>query len=284
MKIDTQTKLLGRFHIQDNGTGLNIYNPYFEEQGINAVYMLFRSDKPEQLIDGMRNLQLTGAITAGFEHDPSLAELVDELDETVEVSGIIGNIANVDGKIRAHYQGGYGLLNAIQEKIDTTGRRIVIVGASTVAKTLLLALEKTSQKPSEVAVVNRTLAHGEALTERFDWLKSIHSLDDLGSLEGDILVNATRIGSVDEDAVFTNEIVGDYQAVADVTFGNPVTNLTTLGKSNGLVVVNGWDMFTHQAAVLLKHILGHSADIDRLRHFVSEGLASNNHAPVPEKK
>lgn len=163
MKIDTQTKLIGRFHTQDNGTGLNIYNPYFEDQGVNAVYMLFRNDKPEQLINGMRNLQLTGAITAGFEHDPSLASLVDELDETVEVSGIIGNIANQDGKIRAHYQGGYGLVNAIQEKIDTTGKRIVVAGASTVAKTLLLALEKTTQKPSEVIVVNRTLAHAEAL-------------------------------------------------------------------------------------------------------------------------
>ncbi len=284
MKIDTQTKLIGRFHTQDNGTGLNIYNPYFEDQGINAVYMLFRNNKPGQLIEGMRNLQLTGAITAGFEHDPSLAALVDELDETVEISGIIGNIANIDGKIRAHYQGGDGLLNAIQEKIDTTDKRIVIAGASTVVKTLLLALEKTQQKPSEVIIVNRTLAHAEALRERFDWLKSVHSLGDLKTVEGDILVNATRIGSVDEDSIFTNEIVSRFQAVADVTFGNPVTNLTTLAKDNDLVVVNGWDMFTHQAAVLLKHILGHSANIDRLRHFVSEGLASNNHAAVLNKK
>lgn len=97
------------------------------------------------------------------------------------------------------------------------------------------------------------------------------------------MVNATRIGSVDEDTVFTNEIVSGYQAVADVTFGNPVTNLTTLGKDNGLVVVNGWDMFTHQAAVLLKHILGHSANIDRLRHFVSEGLAASNHGATVSK-
>ncbi|MDQ5913444.1 MAG: shikimate dehydrogenase [Patescibacteria group bacterium] len=284
MKIDTQTKLIGRFHTQDNGTGLNIYNPYFEDQGINAVYMLFRSDKPQELIDGMRGLHLTGAITAGFEHDPSLAALVDELDETVEISGIIGNIANSDGKIRAHYQGGYGFLNAIQEKIDTTDKRLVIVGASTVVKTLLLALEKTSQKPNEVIIVNRTLDHAKALQKRFNWIKSVHSLVDLESIKGDILVNATRIGSVDEDTVYTNDIVSSYQAVADVTFGNPVTNLTTLGQDNGLVVINGWDMFTHQAAVLLKHVLGHSANIDRLRYFVSEGLASNNHAPILEKR
>ncbi len=284
MKIDKDTKLIARLHTQENDTGLNIYNPYFEDQSINAVYMLFRSDDPRPLIEGMRNLGVSGAITAGFEHDPSLAGMVDELDETVEVSGIIGNIANKDGKLRAHYQGGYGLLNAIQEKFDTTDKRIVVVGASTVVKTLLLAIEKTSQKPSQVIVVNRTLEHAQSLQERFGWIKSVHSLDELGSIEGDILVNASRIGSTFEDTVYKTEIIGRYAAVADVTFGNPITNLTTLAAQAGLVVINGWDMFTHQAAVVLREVLGHDANIDRLRYFVAQGLAANNHGATLKPK
>lgn len=284
MEINIQTKLIARLHTEENGTGLNIYNPYFHDVGLNAVYMLFKDASPQPLVEGLRNLNLSGAITAGFEHDSTLPGLVDEVSEAVEVSGRIGIISNQNGRLRAHYQGGEGLLSAIQEKVDITGKRIVIVGAGTVAKTLLLAIERGKQKPSQVTVVNRSADNAQPLADKFECVTSVLPLDELNKVDGDILVNATRIGSSVEDTFFTSDIVGKYGAVADVTFGELRTNLVNLADASSLTVINGWDMFTHQAAVVLHMLLDHEANIDVLRGYVTQGLTSTNHGAVAGTK
>lgn len=284
MEIDTKTKVIARLHTDLNGTGLNIYNPYFQDQGINAVYLLFKSEKPDPLVEGLCNLQISGAITAGFEHDPVLPGLVDETTEAVKLAQRVGIIINTNGVLKAHYQGGEGLLSAVQEKIDTTGKRIVIVGAGTVAKTLVLALQKTSQSPKEIHIFNRTLENAGAIKDRFESVTAINTIENLSNAEGDILINASRIGSKVEDSFYTSELINRFAVVADVTFGVESTNLTSIAKEANKTVISGWDMFTHQAAVVLREILGHDANIDRLRHFVKEGLSTTNHGVVIKKK
>lgn len=284
LQISTDTKVIARLHTQANSTGLNIYNPYFQDQGINAVYLLFQNEKPDPLVEGIRNLNLAGAITAGFEHDPTLPKLVDESTKAAYLSGRVGLIANSNGVLKAHYQGGEGLLSAIQEKVDIAEKRIVIVGSGTVANTLVLAMQESEQKPDEVHIYNRSQEKAEELKGRFDLVSSANTLDQLYSAEGDILVNASRIGSKAPDEYFTADIVKQFKAVADVTFGVELTNLTEIAKQNELTVITGWDMFTHHAAVVLKHILNHDTNIERLRHFVREGLATNNHGAIAIKK
>jgi len=71
--------VMARFHREPNNRGMSIYNPYFEETGENAVYVLFHHPDPTPLMTGLRSLNLAGAIPAGFEKDPKLVELVDEL-------------------------------------------------------------------------------------------------------------------------------------------------------------------------------------------------------------
>lgn len=283
MNINTETKVIARLHTDLNGTGLNIYNPYFQDQGINAVYLLFRNEKPTPLVEGIRNFQIAGAITAGFEHDPALPGLVDETTEAVKLAQRVGIIVNNNKVLRAHYQGGEGLLSAIQEKVDTTNKRIVLVGAGTIAKTFVLALQASSQKPQKIHVFNRTLENAEKLKKHFESVANASSLEDLASADGDIFINASRIGSKVEDSVYTPEFITRFQAVADVTFGTESTNLISLARKANKTVVSGWDMFTHQAAVVLREILSHDANIDRLRYFVKEGLSASNHGAVPKK-
>jgi shikimate 5-dehydrogenase len=272
MIVDVGTRVIGRFHSKDSGTGLNIYNPYYQSVGINAVYTLFKNDDPEILIAGMRSLGLVGAITAGFESDPRMPELVDEVTEWVRVTGRVGVIANREGKLIAHYQGGEGLLAAIQEKAQIHGRHIVLVGAGTVAKALILSIEKANIDCS-ITVVNRTISNAEYAKEISAKVISILGLDSLSSASGDILVNTTKIGSSINDDYFTKECVKKFDIIADVTFGNPNTNLITLARQSGKMCITGNDMFTHQAAVILDFLLGHKADISALRKYVEEGLS-----------
>lgn len=275
--INTETKILGRFHTDDNGTGLNIYNPYFRAEGINAVYLLFRNQRPAPLLDGMRSLNVSGAITAGFEHDGRLAELVDEMSEAATLANRVGIVINTAGTIRGHYQGGEGLLSAISEKLSIANKRVVMVGAGTVVKTLLLAISQSGDRPSSIAICNRTVANAATLPDFPNLTITVHPLEHLLNLQGDILINASRIGSSVENNVYTPELVETYEAVADVTFGNPNTELISMAKDKGLTVIDGWDMFTHQAAVVLRECLHHEANISVLRQFVAAGLSETNH-------
>ena len=283
MTINTNTKLIARLHTKENGTGLNIYNPYFEDQGINAVYMLFQNENPEILVNGLRNLNISGAITAGFEHDPELPKLVDTKTKAVEMAQRVGILVNEDGNFKAHYQGGEGLLSALKEKAELDGKTIALVGAGTVASTLLLAL-KESNVSCNVVIYNRNLEKADKLKSDFENVTGAHKLGDLSNAHGDIFINVTRIGSKVEDTFFTKEIVSKFQVVADVTFGVESTNLTQLAEDSGLTIVSGWDMFTHQAAVVLRHILNHEPNIDRLRYFVKQGLSQINHGAVKNKE
>lgn len=280
MLINTDTKLIGRFHNENNGTGLNIYNPYFEYMGVNVTYLLFINEvKP--LVEGMRNLVLCGAVTAGFEHSAELFDLVDEVSESAKLTRRIGVIANHKGVLSAHYQGGEGLLGAVLEKIDIKDKKIVIVGAGAVAKSFILALSQNTNRPAGVVIVNRTTENAATLVDEFDFVESVRSLDSLADQKGDILINASRIGSKIPDELFNEDIVRGYQAVADVSFGNPETNLITTARQNGIVSIDGWDMFTHQVAIVLRFCINHEADIQRLRRFVRLGLAKSNHGVKP---
>jgi len=276
MLVDADTKLIGRFHYENNGTGLNIYNPYFEDMGVNTAYLLFVNEaKP--LVEGMRKLGLCGAVTAGFEHSAELLDLVDEVSESAKLARRIGVIANRNGVLSAHYQGGEGLLGAVLEKIDIKEKKIVIVGAGAVAKSFILALSQNVSRPSSVVIVNRTAENAATLVDEFDFIESVRSLDSLADQKGDILINASRIGSKIPDELFNADIIRGYQAVADVSFGNPETNFITTARQNGIVSIDGWDMFTYQAAVVLRFCINHNADIQRLRRFVRTGLANSNH-------
>ena len=285
MVIDQETKLIVRMHTNKNGTGLNIYNPYFQDQKLNVVYLLFQNKNPKPLVEGIRTLGITGAITAGFEHDPMLHKLVDRRTKAVEISERVALIANTKGTLKAHFQAGEGLLAAILEKTSTKSKKIVIVGAGTVAKTFILALnESKKHKPKEIFIYNRTLVNAGKVKRQFKSVTEIDTLTGLEEVSGDILINASRIGSAVPDEYFNRKLVTGFSTVVDVTFGNENTNLIKLAKKEKKTVVSGWDMFTHQAAVVLKYLLNHDADIDRLRYFVRKGLTNVNHGAKPKIK
>ena len=273
MIINTDTKVIGRFHTQKSGRGLNIYNPFFEEAGINAAYFLFYAPTPKPLVEGLRNLNLAGAVTVGFELDPEFPKLLDRLDPVSLYVKRVGFIKNQNGKVTGFYQGGKGILRAIQKATEVTDKNIVIVGSGNVTKGLLLALNDLPNKPKSIQVFNRTLENIERLKTDFSFISGIETLDKLPTATGDILVNATDIGGKVEDSFYTESIIKNFETVVDVTFEKEDTNLINLGKKLGKKYSTGWDMFTGQGQVVLETILEQEIPWDILRKHVVSGLS-----------
>lgn len=271
MKIDENTKVIGRFHTKPSPRGLNIYNPFFEEAGINAVYLLFYNPDPKILMDGLRSLGLSGAITVGFETNPDFPKLVDELDRSSTDVGRVGFVVNKGGVVKGYYQGGEGLLRSIKQAAPIEGEEIVIVGAGNVAKSLLFNLSHVKNLP-KVTICNRTVKNAERIAKNFNFVKDVFPLEDLSKLGGQILINATDIGGSVADEIFSEKIVGNFTAVSDVTFETEETNLIKLARKFHKAFSTGWDMFTCQGQVVLETILGTEISAEILKKHVIKGL------------
>jgi len=272
MKIDSKTKIIARFHKQESPRGLNIYNPYFEEVGINAIYTLFYNPDPSVLINGFRSLNLPGAITAGFESDEVLPKLLDEIDDTAKFVGKIGYITNNSGKVTGHSQGGLGMLRTIKSISNLNNKHLVIAGAGNVTKGLLFEIEKEGLA-CKVSIYNRDLEKAINLKDRFKFVESVESFNKIGKSSGDIFVNLTDIGGSVLDYEFSKEMINRFSHIVDVTFEREDTKLVNDARSSGKIVATGWDMFTYQAQVCIEGLLGISADPVVLKRHVSAGLS-----------
>lgn len=273
MKINENTKVIARLHTKASPRGLNIYNPFFEEIGINAIYVLFYDQDSSKLISGIRNLNMAGAITAGFESNDQLPSSLDELDDVSKYIGKVGFVKNSNGKFIGSTQGGEGLLRSIQNVDSLAGKKVVLVGGGNIAKALLFNINKLEDKPSELILVNRTISKIELIKNDFGFISEVKSISELNTLSGDLLINATDVGGSEEDVYYTEDIVNKFSQVADVTFEKEDTNLINLARKFNKKYSTGWDMFTFQGQVILESILEMKIDPVILKKHVVNGLS-----------
>lgn len=260
MKIDENTKVIARFHPKINNRGLNIYNPYFQAARVNAVYLLFHNENPKVLIDGLKKLNLAGAINAGFENDPRILNLVDELHPISNRIKGVGLIVNRDGKLFGMSQAALGLAESISRLTTYGNKKLVILGAGHVVKGLLIHMEMNKSEPKELEIYNRTLSKAQNLKSEFNFVHRIGGMTDLvNSASGDIFVNATGIGSPwnkGDDFIFPEELINRFKYIVDVTFVPLKSQLIRAAEKLGKNTSPGHRMFLYQGKICLEQILG----------------------------
>jgi len=280
-EINVETQVLARLHPQRNGRGLNIYNPYFQATSANVIYALFHDPDPRKLLQGIRSLGLPGAIVAGsFENDPTIPAILDDLHPISEQVGTVGMVALRNGRLWGAYQGGFGLRDAIEWVCPGfREKRLVIVGAGTVVHALLAILQADPAPIPRVQIFNRTIARAERLASKFPAVESVAPLVELAtSAEGDVLINATSIGSPwnsGGDYHFTETLLNKFSYVVDVTFVPLDTQLTTDAARLGLHVSKGHQMFLHQAKFVLRETLQLEMDESVFERLMLADFATN---------
>jgi shikimate dehydrogenase len=274
MQIDENTRYIARLHTKPSPRGLNIYNPFLEESGLNTLYVLHYDEDPKPLIKGLKDFNFLGGITAGFESNVELPTLLDELDPVSKFVQRVGYIKNVNGRLTGYSQGGEGLLRAIQEKCDINNKEVVIVGAGIVAKGLLFNIQERGLKPIKITLLNRTVEKAEELVKSLNLDIVVKPLGELEDTKGDVLINITDIGGSEEDTLYTEAIVQNFSCISDVTFEKEDTNLLNIAKKFNKITSSGWDMFTHQGLVILENLFEQKMDVDMFRKHVRNGLST----------
>lgn len=273
MQINESTKIFGRFHKAASARGLNIYNPFFEEQNLNSLYVLFQNENPLALVEGMRNLNLAGAITAGFESDKVLPTLLDDLDDISRFVNRVGFITNENGTLVGRSQGGKGMLRNVLHTTDLAGKKMTLVGAGTIAKGMLFMIEKENIN-TEIVIYNRTLENAQLLKDRFAFVREVKPLSELSDAVGDVLVNVSDIGGSVTDVQFPESTILNHTSVVDITFEVENTPLVETARRLGKNVGTGWDMFAFQMQVIVEEFFKQKFDFESIKKHVNAGLSS----------
>lgn len=273
MIIDENTKVIARFHTKPSARGLNIYNPFFEEVGINAIYVLFYNEDPKKLVDGFKNLNLFSAITAGFESNEELPKLLDGMGDEAKYVGKIGFIKNENGKLIGHSQGGEGMYKTLLQVSNIDNSSIAIVGAGNIAKGLMYYIGKNNHN-CKVDLYNRNIQNAKLIKDNFKIVEQVYDLKEFGNKKYDVLLNLTDIGGSEDDTLFNKQNVSMFNAIVDVTFERENTNLITIAKKLNKKYATGWDMFTNQGLVILKSLFDKDFDFEVFRKHVVFGLSS----------
>lgn len=273
MVIDENTKVIARFHTKASGRGLNIYNPFFEEIGLNAIYVLFYNEDPKKLVDGFKNLNLFSAITAGFESNEDLPKLLSSVSGEAKYVGKIGYIKNEEGKLIGYFQNGKGMYKTLLQVSSINNSNIAIVGAGNITKGLVYQIKENNNN-CRIDLYNRDVRKAELIKKDFKFIENVYDLKEFGSKSYDVLLNLTDLGGSETDTLFNEQNVSKFNSVVDVTFEKENTNLIDIAKKLGKKYATGWDMFTNQGLVILKDLFGEDFDFNIFKKHVVNGLSS----------
>lgn len=279
VKIDQNTKVIARFVPDCNSRGLNIYNPYFEELGINAKYLMFSDEYPKILIESMRSLHFAGAITSGsFERDLRIIKLIDEQDVLSKRIGKVSFLVNKNGKIWGSHAAAYGLYESIMRTVDFSKKKMVILGAGTVVTGLLTVFDLKKKYPRKLEIYNRTLEKAEKLLKEFKFIDKVGTMDGaIKSSKGDIFINATGIGSPwnKEPFIFPEQFIDRFKYIIDVTFIPLKPQLIKSAEKLGKIVSPGHKMFLYQGKYSLELMLDIKVNEELLHKKILEAFKNS---------
>jgi shikimate dehydrogenase len=255
----------------------------FHAVGLNWVYIAW-GVKVEHLpvtIQALRACDnyVGGNVTAP--HKIAIVPMLDELTLTATRLQAVNVILRSKGKMVGDNTDGAGFIAALREQqIESKGKRVTVLGAGGAAKAVAFALQDAGV--AEIRLVNRTLAHVEALASSLQATGktrvSVHPLAEAPTrfLEGvDLLVNATSVGlQPDARPLFDYGLLRPPLMVVDLVFFPRETPFLRRAQENGCRTLNGLGMLLHQAALSFQGWTGKAAPLALMRSKFEEALTA----------
>lgn len=192
MKINKDTELYLSFSKAPGNLGAKTYNHFFNELGINAVYLPRVASSPKQVIEAIKTLRVKGA-SISTPLKQGIIPYLDEIDSTALVIGSVNTVVNRDGKLIGHNSDAIGFYELIK---PINFKTVCILGSGGVVPSLIWALKQKGISSSDIHLSARNEEASQTLTELHDLRKEPYTHFDL-------LINATPTGDLPTDKVIT---------------------------------------------------------------------------------
>lgn len=247
-----------------------IYNPYFEQAGIDAVVvpMGVTADAYPQFLKLLFRLSNIGGALVTMPHKVTTVALLDEATPAVRVAGSCNAVRRApDGRLQGDIFDGEGFVRAVVRKgRRVAGARVLVVGSGGAGAAI--AASCAAAGAGALSLFDLDAGAAEALGRR---LRARHpalavatgARDPAGC---DIVVNATPLGMRDGDPLPIDAARLDRAAlVGDVVMKQELTPLLRAARDRGCAIQVGTDMLFEQIPAYLEFFGLPAATPEQLR-------------------
>ena len=252
-----------------------IYNPYFEQAGIDAVVVPMgcrAEDFPTVLAAVFRLTNIRGALIT-MPHKVAAAALLDEASPAVLIAGSCNAVRRMeDGRLHGDLFDGEGFVRALRRKgCRLDGARSLVIGAGGVGAAIAASLAAAGARALALFDVDadraRALAHRLASS-----YPSLELTTDTKDPAGrDIVANATPIGMQHGDPFPADiERIGAGTWVTDVVLTPEMTPFLIAAQARGCHVQIGADMLFEQIPAYLEFFGFPSTTPEHLRQVAEQ--------------
>jgi len=235
-----------------------IYNPYFEQAGINAVVVPMGCQAPDYPTFLRSVFQLTnirGALIT-MPHKVTTVGLLDEVTATVKVAGACNAVKRTeDGRLVGDMFDGAGFVRGVQRKgLNLSGARVLVVGSGGVGSAIAASLAGAGIASIDLFDVNTASAEalGQRIQAHYPQIEvRTGSNDPAGH---DLVVNATPMGMKAGDPLplDVNRLAPET-FVGEVVMASEVTAFLAAARERGCRTQVGSDMLFEQIPAYLEY-------------------------------
>ena len=180
-------------------------------------------------------------------------EYADELSPEAKTARAVNTLKNIDGRIYGHNTDGPGFVLDLKQRWqqNLTGKRVLVLGAG--GSTMGLLQPILNERPSWLAVANRTKAKAEQLVAQFSQCDAAIGLPvtkkNSGSGPVDVIINTTAVGLQDEpiDNLLDAELVNNAFCY-DLSYGAQARFAAWCAQQGAQGYADGLGMLVEQAA------------------------------------
>jgi len=234
-----------------------IYNPYFEQAGIDAVVVPMgcrAEDYPAFLRAVFTLTNIRGALVT-MPHKVTTAALVDDASPAVRLAGSCNAVRrSQDGRLQGDLFDGEGFVRALKRNgCRLQGARALVVGTGGVGSAIAASLATAGA--TSLALMDAQPATARAVAERLArHFPSLEVSAGDGAPGGrDLVVNATPLGMREGDPlpIEVSRLAPDT-FVGDVVMAADTTPLIAAARARGCRVQPGTDMLFEQIPLYLE--------------------------------
>jgi len=247
-----------------------IYNPWFEQNGIDAVVMpmgVKAEDYATVLQSLFRLTNIRGALVT-MPHKVTTTGLVDELTPTARIAGACNAILRrPDGTLLGDQFDGAGFTRGVERKgRSLKGARAFVLGSGGVGSAIAASLAAAGV--AGLALFDTNTAAVEALADRLrkhysQLVVKTGSKDPAGY---DVVVNATPLGMNEGDPLpFDTDRISPGTFVGEVVMKSEYTPMLRAAKEKGCAVQVGTDMLFEMIPAYLEFFGFGTATPEQLR-------------------
>ena len=258
MNIDGHTRFLAHIGFPTHSFKAPlIYNPYFEDAGINCVVVPM-SCQPEALSGLISALRVLGNFAGALitmPHKSTVMSLLDEASPTARIANACNAVrCDAQGRLIGDMFDGEGFVRGVRNKgFDPSGKAALIVGSGGVGSAIAASLAQAGV--AHLALYDLRDAQAQALGERlqahYPQLKVTTGSNDPAGF--DLVVNASPMGmEVNDPLPVDVERLSPSTFVGEVVMRTETTAFLAAAKARGCATQVGVDMLFEQIPAYLE--------------------------------